>query len=116
MPQENVDALDAFSLPDEMVQVRKDEDGHEEAQKSTKEQRGERAKLKFESTGYRRGSKTLSACRSSRVASSARWKTAASIATSSHYRGLARDLDLIREHLRRGRPRIHGVAGHAGSF
>ena len=35
---------------------------------------------------------------------------------AEQYRGLARDLDLIREHLRRGRPSYHRIAGGARSF
>ena len=92
--KENVDALDAFALPDEIVQMRA---GNEEAQQVTaaKEELGYRDVLKLFPLPQlaRRVFGTLENGRIDR-----RLRRA--------YRGLSRDLDLIRQHLSRSRPQI----------
>jgi nitric oxide reductase NorD protein len=97
--KENVDALDAFAIADEIVQLRAtEEDGHEEAQKIAKEEVGYREVLKvFPLPSLaRRVFGTLENGRIDR-----RLRRA--------YRGLSRDLDLIRQHLRQSRPSITGL-------
>lgn len=91
---ENADALDAFSVPDEMITVvalANDDDklkcvGHDLDYSGA-------LKLFPHPQLARRIFATLENCRIDRR-------------LRSSYRGLARDLDLIREHLRRGRPSI----------
>ncbi len=91
--EENVEALDAFALADEIVQLRKDE----EAPKDTKDigEVGYRDVLKFFPMPQlaRRVFGTLENGRIDRR-------------LRRTYRGLNRDLDLIREHLSGNRPRI----------
>jgi nitric oxide reductase NorD protein len=94
--RENVDALDAFALADEIVQLRADEgSGHEETQKITTEEIGYRDVLKLfpQPQLARRVFGTLENGRIDRR-------------LRHTYRGLSRDLDLIRQHLSRSRPRI----------
>ena len=91
--EENVDALDAFALADEIVEL-----GQEKAQKVTKtvpEEVGYREVLKLfpQPQLARRVFGTLENGRIDRRLRQA-------------YRGLKRDLDLIRQHLSRSRPRI----------
>jgi hypothetical protein len=92
--KENVDALDAFALADEIVQMRA---GDEETQQVTpaKEELGYRDVLKLFPLPQlaRRVFGTLENGRIDR-----RLRRA--------YRGLSRDLDLIRQHLSRSRPQI----------
>lgn len=92
--KENVDALDAFAIADEIVQLR---EGEEKAQQTTKatEEPGYRDVLKLfpQPQLARRVFGTLENGRIDR-----RLRRA--------YRGLGRDLDLIRQHLSRSRPRI----------
>ncbi|HET6976936.1 MAG TPA: VWA domain-containing protein [Pyrinomonadaceae bacterium] len=89
--KENVEALDAFAIADELVQLRKD--GHEEAQTETKEDVGYRDILKLFPMPQlaRRVFGTLENGRIDRR-------------LRRTYRGLSRDLDLIRQHLSRSRP------------
>ena len=97
--KENVDALDAFAIADEIVQLRaEEEDGHEEAPKIAKEDVGYREVLKVFPLPQlaRRVFGTLENGRIDR-----RLRRA--------YRGLSRDLDLIRQHLRQSRPSITGL-------
>ncbi len=95
--KENVDALDAFAIADELLQV-----GHEEAQKETKEaaELGYREVLKLfpQPQLARRVFGTLENGRIDRT-------------LRRIYRGLNRDLDLIRQHLSRSRPRITELPG-----
>ncbi len=94
--RENVDALDAFALADEIVQLRADEgSGHKETQKITTEEIGYRDVLKLfpQPQLARRVFGTLENGRIDRR-------------LRHTYRGLSRDLDLIRQHLSRSRPRI----------
>ena len=97
--KENVDALDAFAIADEIVQLRTtEEDGHEEAQKIAKEDVGYREVLKVFPLPplARRVFGTLENGRIDR-----RLRRA--------YRGLSRDLDLIQQHLSQSRPSITGL-------
>jgi nitric oxide reductase NorD protein len=94
--RENVDALDAFALADEIVQLREEEASHEEAQTFTKHlEIGYRDVLKLfpQPQLARRVFGTLENGRIDRR-------------LRHTYRGLSRDLDLIRQHLSRSRPRI----------
>lgn len=93
--EENVEALDAFSLADEMVQLRKD--GHEEAQADTKEV-GE--------VGYRDVLKLFPMPQLARRVFGTLENGRIDRRLRRTYRGLNRDLDLIREHLSGNRPRI----------
>src|SRR5690349_23302205 len=95
---ENVDALDAFALADHMVQLR--EDQPDAAQPKRREDLGYREVLKAFPMPQlaRRVFGTLENGRIDR-----RLRRA--------YRGLSRDLDLIRHHLRQGRPRIMDLPG-----
>jgi len=100
--KENVDALDAFAIADEIVQLRatEEEGSHEEAQKIAKEDVGYRDVLKVFPLPQlaRRVFGTLENGRIDR-----RLRRA--------YRGLSRDLDLIRQHLSQSRPSITGLPG-----
>ena len=89
--KENVDALDAFAIPDEMLHLHKDRG---KAQEVTN-QVGYRDVLKLfpQPQLARRVFGTLENGRIDRHLRAA-------------YRGLSRDLDLIRQHLGRSRPRI----------
>jgi hypothetical protein len=89
--KENVDAIDAFAIPDEMLHLNKDRD---EAQEVTN-QIGYRDVIKLFPLPQlaRRVFGTLENGRIDR-----RLRRA--------YRGLSRDLDLIRQHLSRSRPQI----------
>ncbi len=105
---ENADAYDAFSVPDEMLDVGQtflsvDESG----QKTSAYRTGTNAypidvdyrralQLFPHQQLARRIFSTLENCRIDRR-------------LRRKYRGLARDLDLIREHLRRGRPSVTGL-------
>jgi hypothetical protein len=91
--EENVEALDAFSLADEMVQLRKDEDGPKE----TKEV-GE--------VGYREVLKLFPMPQLARRVFGTLENGRIDRRLRRTYRGLSRDLDLIREHLSGNRPRI----------
>jgi len=91
----NVDALDAFAIADEFVQLRKDEVSHEKSPKLSKQEIGYRDVLKLfpQPQLARRVFGTLENGRIDR-------------ALRRTYRGLSRDLDLIRQHLSGSRPRI----------
>lgn len=104
---ENADARDAFSLPDEMVGVTASDSDRGGSPTVREGVSPTHDKLKFiEQADYRRALHlfpqpqlarrifgTLENCRIDRQ-------------LRLKYRGLARDLDLIREHLRRGRPSV----------
>jgi nitric oxide reductase NorD protein len=95
--KENVEALDAFALADEIVLAQQGEARDEEAQAASRQstELGYRDVLKLFPTPQlaRRVFGTLENGRIDRRLRSA-------------YRGLSRDLDLIRQHLSRSRPRI----------
>jgi hypothetical protein len=105
---ENKDALDAFSLPDEMIEVGQAFLSVPDAEESLNET-GTGRNACPTNVDYRRALQlfphpqlarrifgTLENCRIDRR-------------LRDKYRGLARDLDLIREHLRRGRPSVTGL-------
>ncbi|HEU5130447.1 MAG TPA: hypothetical protein VFT26_00045, partial [Pyrinomonadaceae bacterium] len=97
--KENVDALDAFALADEIVQLRtEEEESHIEAPRIANEDVGYREVLKAFPMPQlaRRVFGTLENGRIDR-----RLRRA--------YRGLSRDLDLIRQHLTQSRPSITGL-------
>ncbi|HVQ38353.1 MAG TPA: VWA domain-containing protein [Pyrinomonadaceae bacterium] len=95
---ENNDALDAFAVPDEMITVSARGDDNNDKDKLIKSvghdlDYNDVLKLFPHPQLARRIFATLENCRIDRR-------------LRHKYRGLARDLDLIREHLRRGRPAI----------
>ncbi|HEX6716482.1 MAG TPA: VWA domain-containing protein, partial [Pyrinomonadaceae bacterium] len=93
--EKNVDALDAFAIADHIVQLREDEEDHREAQKETKEDLSYRNVLKvFPMPQLAR--RVFGTLENGRIDRRLRYT----------YRGLNRDLDLIRQHLSRSRPRI----------
>ena len=100
--KENVDALDAFAIADEIVQLRAGEEATEEAaqEDTNREDIGYREVLKAFPTPQlaRRVFGTLENGRIDRR-------------LRRTYRGLSRDLDLIRHHLDQGRPRIMDLPG-----
>jgi hypothetical protein len=95
---ENVDALDAFAIADEIVQLRAEEEGSQQKEDTTTEDMGYREVLKVFPLPQlaRRVFGTLENGRIDR-----RLRRA--------YRGLSRDLDLIRQHLSQSRPSITGL-------
>ena len=91
--EENVEALDAFALADEIVQLRKDE----EVPKDTKE---------IGEVGYRDVLKLFPMPQLARRVFGTLENGRIDRRLRRTYRGLSRDLDLIREHLSGNRPRI----------
>ena len=93
--EENVDALDAFSIADEIVQLREDQTGKETQPVTLPEDIGYRDVLRIFPMPQlaRRVFGTLENGRIDRR-------------LRRTYRGLNRDLDLIRQHLSRSRPQI----------
>ncbi|HEY0763791.1 MAG TPA: VWA domain-containing protein [Pyrinomonadaceae bacterium] len=91
--EENVEALDAFAIADEIVQLRKA--GHEEAQKES-EDIGE--------VGYRDVLKLFPMPQLARRVFGTLENGRIDRRLRRTYRGLNRDLDLIRQHLSRSRP------------
>jgi nitric oxide reductase NorD protein len=92
--EENVDALDAFSLADEIIQM-----GYEEAQKGPKPAP--------EDVGYREVLKVFPQPQLARRVFGTLENGRIDRRLRQTYRGLSRDLDLIRQHLSRSRPRIN---------
>ena len=101
----NVDALDAFALADEIVQLHKDEEGHEEAQKSTNRNEIDSANSTSQ-IGYRDVLKHFPQPQLARRVFGTLENGRIDRALRRTYRGLSRDLDLIRQHLSRGRPKV----------
>src|SRR6201988_2689833 len=93
--EENVEALDAFALADEIVQLRKD--GHEETEKDKKE---------VGNVGYRDVLKLFPMPQLARRVFGTLENGRVDRRLRHTYRGLTRDLDLIRQYLSRGRPGI----------
>src|SRR6185436_15249247 len=91
--EENVDALDAFSIADEIVQLRKDQ---EEAPQITPS----------DDIGYRDVLRMFPMPQLARRVFGTLENGRIDRRLRRTYRGLNRDLDLIREHLRGNRPRI----------
>lgn len=97
--KENVDALDAFALADEIVQLRADEEGQEKAPEDTKR----------EDVGYREVLKAFPLPQLARRVFGTLENGRIDRRLRRAYRGLGRDLDLIRQHLSQGRPSITGL-------
>ena len=99
--KENVDALDAFAIADEMLHV-----GHEEAQKQTQE----------DQLGYREVLKLFPLPQLARRVFGTLENGRIDRRLRRTYRGLNRDLDLIRQHLSRSRPRVMELPAALVSF
>ncbi|HXC69027.1 MAG TPA: VWA domain-containing protein [Pyrinomonadaceae bacterium] len=91
--KENTDALDAFAIADEMLHL-----GHKEAQESTQEDQLE--------IGYRDVLKLFPLSQLARRVFGTLENGRIDRRLRHTYRGLNRDLDLIRQHLSRSRPRV----------
>src|SRR4030095_14224640 len=103
--EQNVDALDAFAIADEIVQLRKD-DG-EELQKDRKE---------LGDAGYREVLRLFPMPQLARRVFGTLENGRIDRRLRRTYRGLSRDLDLIRQHLSRGRPQIMQLPGSLVPF
>jgi len=101
--KENVDALDAFAIADEIVQLRAEEEDHKEAQEETQ------ANTKSEEIGYREVLKVFPLPQLARRVFGTLENGRIDRRLRRAYRGLSRDLDLIRQHLSQGRPGITGL-------
>jgi hypothetical protein len=100
--KENVDALDAFAIADEIVQLRAEEEGsHTEAQENTQ----------LEDMGYREVLKAFPLPQLARRVFGTLENGRIDRRLRRAYRGLSRDLDLIRQHLSQSRPSITGLPG-----
>jgi nitric oxide reductase NorD protein len=97
---ENVDALDAFALADEIVQLR--QDGNNEAAKPTEE---------LGDIGYRDVLKIFPLAQLARRVFGTLENGRIDRRLRRTYRGLSRDLDLIRQHLSTSRPKILELPG-----
>ena len=98
--KENVDALDAFAIADEIVQLRAtEESSHEKAQEHTKS----------EDMGYREVLKAFPLPQLARRVFGTLENGRIDRRLRRTYRGLGRDLDLIRQHLSQSRPSITGL-------
>src|SRR5262249_40594507 len=102
--KDNVDALDAFAIADEIVQLRQQED-HKEAQEETQKI------TKLEDMGYREVLKAFPMPQLARRVFGTLENGRIDRRLRRAYRGLSRDLDLIRHHLDQGRPRIMDLPG-----
>ena len=91
-----------FHLEDEIVQLRKDEEGREETQASAKQP---------EDMGYREVLKAFPLPQLARRVFGTLENGRIDRRLRRTYRGLSRDLDLIRQHLSRSRPTITGLPG-----
>jgi nitric oxide reductase NorD protein len=94
--EENVEALDAFSLADEIVQLREDQTGNAEAPPITP----------ADDLGYRDVLKVFPMPQLARRVFGTLENGRIDRRLRRTYRGLNRDLDLIRQHLSRSRPQI----------
>ncbi len=97
--KENVDALDAFAIADELLQV-SDEEDHEKAQEGT-----QRAQA-LQDIGYREVLKLFPQPQLARRVFGTLENGRIDRTLRRTYRGLSRDLDLIRQHLSRSRPLV----------
>lgn len=104
--KENVDALDAFALADEIVQLRKEEDSDRKAQESTEGDDGSENVQASSQIGYREVLKIFPLPQLARRIFGTLENGRIDRALRRRYRGLSRDLDLIRQHLSNSRPRI----------
>jgi hypothetical protein len=99
--KENVDALDAFAIADEIVQLRKDEQVYDVAPENTQ----------VEDMGYREVLKAFPLPQLARRVFGTLENGRIDRRLRRAYRGLSRDLDLIRQHLSQSRPSITGLPG-----
>jgi hypothetical protein len=100
--KENVDALDAFAIADEIVQLRAEEESSPaEVQPHAKR----------DDTGYREVLKAFPMPQLARRVFGTLENGRIDRRLRRAYRGLGRDLDLIRHHLGQGRPRIMDLPG-----
>jgi hypothetical protein len=100
--KENVDALDAFAIADEIVQLRAEEESSPaEVQPHAKR----------DDTGYREVLKAFPMPQLARRVFGTLENGRIDRRLRRAYRGLGRDLDLIRHHLSQGRPRIMDLPG-----
>ena len=98
---QNDDALAAFSVPDEMISP-----SPPEVDPATHPTRTLAARAEGVSVDYRRVLKLFPHTQLARRIFGTLENYRIDLRLRSKYRGLARDLDLIREHLRRGRPSV----------
>jgi hypothetical protein len=105
---ENADALDAFALPDEMVDVSASSSERGSSPTVSEGVSPTHDKLKFvgQHVDYRRALQLFPASQLARRIFGTLENCRIDRRLRLKYRGLARDLDLIREHLRRGRPSV----------
>ena len=99
--EENVDALDAFAIADEIVQLRAGQESHVKAQENTKS----------EDMGYREVLRSFPMPQLARRVFGTLENGRIDRRLRRTYRGLSRDLDLIRQHLSGSRPRIAELPG-----
>ena len=105
---ENADTLAAFSLPDEMVGATPSEEDRGSTPIVGEGIHSQNDKLKFigQTVDYRRALNLFPHPQLARRIFGTLENTRIDRRLRAKYRGLARDLDLIREHLRRGRPSV----------
>lgn len=100
--KENVDALDAFALADEIVQLRAEEESsHKKIQEDTRR----------EDMGYREVLRAFPMPQLARRVFGTLENGRIDRRLRRAYRGLSRDLDLIRQHLSQSRPQILELPG-----
>jgi nitric oxide reductase NorD protein len=103
---ENADALDAFSLPDEMVAASDSERGSSPTVREGASPHNDKLKFVGHGVDYRRSLQLFPHTQLARRIFGTLENARIDRQLRQKYRGLARDLDLIREHLRRGRPSV----------
>jgi len=106
---ENADALDAFSLPDEMVAASDSERGTRPTVREGASPHNDKLKFVGHGVDYRRALQLFPHTQLARRIFGTLENARIDRRLRQKYRGLARDLDLIREHLRRGRPSVTGL-------
>ncbi|HEY8187817.1 MAG TPA: VWA domain-containing protein [Pyrinomonadaceae bacterium] len=112
---ENKDAVDAFSLPDEMLGVEQTVPSVADAEKPPAEQRTGR-KVYPANVDYRHALQLFPHPQLARRIFSTLENCRIDRRLRHQYRGLTRDLDLIREHLRHGRPSVLELPATLVSF
>jgi nitric oxide reductase NorD protein len=106
----NVDALDAFALADEIVLGRKEEENsHKKDSKDTRQFDQTNIGLDHSSIGYREVLRLFPQPQLARRVFGTLENGRIDRTLRRTYRGLGRDLDLIRQHLSRSRPQITGL-------
>ena len=103
---ENADAFDAFSLPDEMVATSDSERGSSPTVREGASSHNDKRKFVGHGVDYRRALQLFPHPQLARRIFGTLENARIDRQLRQKYRGLARDLDLIREHLRRGRPSV----------